>query len=249
MTIADRMADPMDRLLTQGDPAVPMPDGLAARIKAAVPLMPQMGPEPVARIGGDAAAPATPAVAAGGSAVVTPLVRRRRYLVPLGLGALTAVAASLAAVFLSSAQGWQAPAMAPTADNGTVIAVQAPEPAAPDGPGQPAALPVRQLAAGKAASSAAAPAIRPGATPVLAQATAPAVVLPADPASVPAQELAIHGDDAPIQQLNPAEAAAIERRADRRAAREAAAEPAGAPVAMGLRGGAVVQAGATPAPR
>jgi len=240
-------ADPLDHLMSEGDPAGSIPERLTARIIANVPKLPQVGPEPVARIGADPAD--APMVQ---RAVALPrFAPRRRFFVPLGLAAITAAAASLAAVFLSSAQGWQGPAMMPAADNAPAVAAQVASPGAGT-PSVAGVFPVPELAASGPGRVAAGLAIRPAATPVLAQgAVLPTAVptAPVEASSAPVPELAIHGDDAPIQQLGPAEAAAIERRADRRAAREAPAEPPAAPVAMGLRGGPAVQTGAVPEPR
>jgi hypothetical protein len=228
-------ADPLETFLRQADPAAPMPEGLAARIIAAVPQLPQAGVEPVSRIG---AAPLADHVANDTAPEPLAVAPRRRYLVPLGLGVLATAAASLAAVFLSSAQGWQGPALAPQAGSAPAVAVEA-RPAPAPAAARPAALPAPELAKG-GESGAGTPAIRPAVTPVLAQSSAAPVVLPADPSPAP-QELAIHGDDAPIQQLSPAEAAAIERRAEQRAARETRSQPGTAPVAMGLRAGVPAQ--------
>lgn len=208
-------------------PVPPMPEGLAARIAATVPHLPQLsaGPEPEP----------VPAVLA------PPVPRWRRYAVPVGLGGLAAVAASLAAVFLVSAQGWQAPGAAVSESAPPVVAAAGDAPA-PEA--SPAVVPGAALPADVHL-----PARRtPAATPVLAlgkagdgAASAAATLAPA-PAESAAAALAANAlnpeaGEPPIPQLTPAEAAAIEHRAARRAAREDAPLPgaAGAVPALGLR--------------
>lgn len=215
----------LDRALDQFS-APPMPDGLAARIIATVPGLPQLPPEE------DDVAPA---------AVPSPAPARwRRYVVPVGLGGLAAAAASLAAVFLSGAQGWQAPAMGAPDSAGPAVAAAAPSPApslaALPNPAAsvpaPAHLPTRQT---------------PAATPVLAIAKTPAA--PASPATTASDRPAESGApvlaagvgnpeaaEPPISQISPAEAAEIERRNARRAAREESPVPGASPApALGIR--------------
>lgn len=239
--------DPLDDLLAAGDPASAVPRDLAARIISAVPLLPQQEAEPIVRIGDLPLQDEVPMPAAALAGR-----RPRRWLVPLGLGGVMAMAASLAAIFLSSAQGWQGLALSPADDapaNAPVVAIDQPLPA-PVGSSVPVTLPVPELAATAPRRDAGKPAIRPAAPPVLTQVAAPTApaAAPAPVASL-AAELAIHADDSPLPQLSPSEAAAIERRAERRAAREAAEAPPGsaAPATgMGLRAGPIVQTSTPP---
>lgn len=190
-------------------PPVSVPEGLAGRIIATVSQLSQFpaeqeAPEPVA----DVAAPA-----------LTP--PWRRYAVPVGLGGLTAIAASLAAVFLASAQGWQAPgagvpegvptvAVAPAPAAAPSLAAVVPEPA----PALPVAVPF--------------PARRtPAVTPVVALGKAEESAAAGDAPALPASAAVLaenaanpEASEPPIPQLSPAEAAEVERRAARRAARD-----------------------------
>lgn len=219
----------LDRLL-DAHVLAPIPEGLAARIIATVPGLPQIPVE---------ADNDRVEIATVPSADARPGSRWRRYAVPVGLGGLAAAAASLAAVFLASAQGWQAPA-ASAPEAAPALAAAAPAalpsgapPALAEAPALPAdaRLPARRtpaatpvLALGKAGGEVAAPGVP---APV---ASAPAM------ATLASNSLNPEASEPPIQQLSPTEAAEIERRAARRAAREEAPLPGGMPApALGLR--------------
>ncbi|MBC2667440.1 hypothetical protein H7F51_18130 [Novosphingobium flavum] len=254
----------LDRLL--GAHRVAVPEGLAARIIAAVPQLPQLPAEPDIPPPAEVPIAVEAAVTAGAASVTAlhaqaPLnsgaARWRRFAVPVGLGGLAAAAASLAAVFLVSAQGWQAPGAAETA--APAVAVADPVATAPLAAPELAAAPAPVLPADAHLTARRTPA----ATPVLALGKVDAVPVAIDPGAPPpapsssaAPELASNSlnpeaAEPPIPQLSPAEAAEVERRATRREAREARREtaplPGVSPVpAMGLRATSIA---VTPADR
>lgn len=174
--------------------------------------------------------------------------RWRRYAVPAGLGAVVAVAGSVAAVLISGAQGWQAPALAPTGGGAVAIPAASPEPVEVEAGMIPVAQApaVLEGPAGKgrlaANGSPARPrrlALRPAATPVMAPAGLPLATVtgaaspsePGAPAGLPEE-----AGEPQMAQMSQAEADAIERRNLRRAAREGMMGGGPARTGMGLRG-------------
>jgi len=163
--------------------------------------------------------------------------RLRRYAVPLGLGALAAVAATLAAMFLASAQGWQGPALAPQ-DGAPTVAADAPLPA-------PAAMSSAARPRLAAARERRAPPLRPAATPVIAQAAVLAVPALAVSESASASVSVAHAAEAagpPVEQPGPADVRRLAREAD-------SASAPSAPGVMGYRSSTPIVITPASAPR